>query len=93
MDVVEPTLHNGDQIADYIKAEQKARALFEFKNQDLEVVYQDTRQNLLVEGCIARRRADNASVRLIFQRWSDNRITIIVDENPFKKGDEKGAAP
>ncbi len=86
LEVVEPTMLADEQIADYVKAEQITRALFIFKNQDLEVVYQDTRQNILVEACVAYHKADNAPVRLIFQRWSDDRITIILDENPFNKG-------
>jgi hypothetical protein len=85
LEVVEPTLLNDEEVPDYIRAEGKARSLFEFRNQDLEVVYQDTHSNILVEGCIARRNSDNAPVKLIFQRWSDNRITIIVDDNPHRE--------
>ncbi len=80
LEVVEPVAHKDGEIPDYINAEQKARTVYEFKNQDLEVVFQDTRQNILVEGCFAHRKNDDAPVRLIFQRWSDNRITIIIDE-------------
>ncbi len=79
LEIVEPTLLNDEEIPDYVKAERIAHSYFQFKNQDLEVVYQDTRQNILVEGCPAFRNSDNAAVKLIFQRWSDNRITIIVD--------------
>ena len=80
--IVEPTLLNDEEVPDYIMAERVAYSLFDFRNQNLEVLYQDTRNNILVEGCLARRNTDNAPVKLIFQRWSDNRITIIIGENP-----------
>ena len=79
LEVVEPALLNEQEIPDYVAAETIAQTRFDFINQELEVIFQDTRKNILVEGCTALRKDNGRRVKLIFQRWSDNRITIIVN--------------